>query len=145
MSETIKKSEETSLKIADYKDKIAANSEKNEEFLSTVEPIRNHLSVLVDKVRKLEATKDYLESLQTIKKIRFVYKNFHIQYRIKQFLSCNFIFSYDLSQCTDSEQSVLLIQQLHELQKIYKEGHRGEFVTETTHYWYNVLKDKLSM
>lgn len=72
VSETIKKSEETSLKISDYKEKINLCHENNQEFLASIEPIRNHLGVLVDKVRKLEATKNYLESLQTIKKIRFV-------------------------------------------------------------------------
>ncbi|XP_077296724.1 RAD50 interactor 1 [Arctopsyche grandis] len=122
ISEAIKTSEETTLNILEYKEKLIVCSEKNQEFLTSVEPVRNHLGVLVDKLRKLEATKEYLESLRTVKKI-----------------------SNDLSNCNDSEQSVLLMEQLYELHKQYKNGHRGEFVTETTHYWYNALRDKLSI
>lgn len=48
-----------------------------------------------------------------------------------------------MKQCNDDEQLVLLYGELRLMCKEYQGGHRGTYLKENTHYWHNVLKDKI--
>jgi hypothetical protein len=49
-----------------------------------------------------------------------------------------------MKQCNDDEQLVLWYGELKEMCGAYKTGHRAAYVREYTHYWHNVLKDRIT-
>lgn len=49
-----------------------------------------------------------------------------------------------MKQSNDDEQLVLFYGELKEMCGSYQAGHRATYVKEYTHYWHNVLKDKLT-
>lgn len=54
------------------------------------------------------------------------------------------IFSRQMKQSNDDEQLVLWYGELKDMCAVYKNGHRAGYVKEYTHYWHNLLKDKLT-
>lgn len=55
-----------------------------------------------------------------------------------------FVFSRQMKQSNDDEQMVLLYGELLKMCSLYTKGHRAAYVKEYTHYWHNVLKDRLT-
>lgn len=49
-----------------------------------------------------------------------------------------------MKQTNDDEQLVLLYGELKEMCNQHQKGHQANYIKEYTHYWHNVLKDKIS-
>ncbi|XP_059045414.1 RAD50-interacting protein 1 [Achroia grisella] len=121
LSSALKKAEKNSTQINNLKNKSVTLKSRIESFLEKTEPLRDGLNKRFTAINKLEQTLIYLKSFEKIDDI-----------------------SRQMKQCNDDEQLVLCYGELKELCNQYKDGHRGVYVREYTHYWHNILKDKLT-
>ncbi|KAM3964419.1 RAD50 interactor 1 [Aphomia sociella] len=121
LSSAIKKAEENSTQINNLKNKGRTLKLKVEDFLQKTEPLRNELDKRFTAINKLEQTLIYLKSFEKIEEL-----------------------SRQMKQCNDDEQLVLSYGELKDMCGQYKLGHRASYVREYTHYWHNILKDKLT-
>lgn len=72
VSAAIARAETASEKIKSFKDKATVACENNEEFIKQMAPTTEKLGHLVNDIRRLEATKEYLETLQSVDIVRQV-------------------------------------------------------------------------
>ncbi|XP_049869018.1 RAD50-interacting protein 1 [Pectinophora gossypiella] len=121
LSTAIKKAEQNSKQINDLKDRQEKLQKKVEDFLNRTEPLRTEIDKRFTAINKLEEVLGYLKSFGKIEEL-----------------------SRQLKQCNDDEQAVLTYGELKEMCSQYQKGHRAVYVKEYTHYWHNVLKDKLT-
>ncbi|XP_026317786.1 RAD50-interacting protein 1 [Hyposmocoma kahamanoa] len=121
LSTAIKKAELNSKQIESLKERREKLKVKVDLFLSKTVPLQNELNKRFAAINKLEEVLSYLKSFEKIEDI-----------------------SNQLQQCSDDEQAVLLYGELKDMCSQYETGHRAVYIKEYTHYWHNVLKDKLT-
>ncbi|KAL0892967.1 hypothetical protein ABMA27_014637 [Loxostege sticticalis] len=121
LSLAVTKAEENSTQIANLKNRSETLKLKVEDFLQRTEPLRNELEKRFTAINKLEHVLIYLKSFEKIDEI-----------------------SRQMKQCNDDEQLVLSYGELKDMCNVYQSGHRAAYVREYTHYWHNVLKDKMT-
>ncbi|KAG7302858.1 hypothetical protein JYU34_012841 [Plutella xylostella] len=121
LSSAIEKAQKNCKQIERLKDKQEKLQAKVDQFLNHTGPLRNELNDRLTAISKLEGVLQYLNSFDKIEEL-----------------------SSQLKQCSDDEQAVLLYADLKEMCIKFMKGHRSAYVKEYTHYWHNVLKDKLS-
>ncbi|KAI5651976.1 RINT-1 / TIP-1 family domain-containing protein [Phthorimaea operculella] len=121
LSTAIKKAEENSQQIVKLKERRDKLQAKVADFLKRTDPLRTELDKRYTAINKLEEVLNYVKSFERIEDL------------------CR-----QLKQCNDDEQSVVIYGELKEMCNQYKGGHRATYAKEYTHYWHNVLKDKLT-
>ncbi|XP_013199774.2 RAD50-interacting protein 1 [Amyelois transitella] len=121
LSSAIKKAENNSNQIQNLKEKSEKLKIKVDDFLQRTEPLRTELNKRFSAINKLDQVLIYLRSFEKIEDL-----------------------SRQMKQCNDDEQLVLLYGELKDMCLDYKTGHRAAYVREYTHYWHNILKDKLT-
>ncbi|XP_075973425.1 RAD50 interactor 1 [Anticarsia gemmatalis] len=107
--------------IEDLKTRGVEIKAKVEAFLKKTEPLRNEVDKRFAAINKLEQVLVYLKSFEQIDDL-----------------------SRQMKQTSDDEQMVLLYGELRKMCSQYSKGHRAAYVKDYTHYWHNVLKDKLT-
>ncbi|XP_053607174.1 RAD50-interacting protein 1 [Plodia interpunctella] len=121
LTSALKKAENNSNQIHKLKEKSENLKNKVNDFLDKTEPLRTELDMRFSAINKLEQVLIYLKSFEKIEDL-----------------------SRQMKHCNDDEQLVLLYGDLKDMCLDYKAGHRATYVREYTHYWHNVLKDKLT-
>uniref|UniRef100_A0A2A4J1C9 RAD50-interacting protein 1 n=1 Tax=Heliothis virescens TaxID=7102 RepID=A0A2A4J1C9_HELVI len=121
LSAALKKAELNSNQIDKLKSRSDDLKKKVEAFLNKTEPLRCEIDKRFAAINKLEEVLVYLRSFEKIDDL-----------------------SRQMKQSNDEEQMVLLYSELRKMCSMYQKGHRASYVKEYTHYWHNVLKDKLT-
>ncbi|KAJ0177152.1 hypothetical protein K1T71_007161 [Dendrolimus kikuchii] len=121
LSSVIKKADENSKQIENLRTKSEQLKTKVQAFLNKTGPLQEDLHKRFSAITKLEQVLTYLKSFEKIEDL------------------CR-----QMKQSNDDEQLVLLYGELKEMCGLYQKGHRDAYVKEYTHYWHNVLKDKLA-
>ncbi|KAH9633445.1 hypothetical protein HF086_004159 [Spodoptera exigua] len=121
LAAALEKAELNSSHIDKLKCKSEELKKKVEAFLNKTEPLRNEFDKRFAAINKLEEVLIYLKSFEKIDDL-----------------------SKQMKQSNDDEQLVLLYSELKNMCIQYQKGHRASYVKEYTHYWHNVLKDKLT-
>ncbi|GBP33625.1 RAD50-interacting protein 1 [Eumeta japonica] len=142
LAAAVKKAEKNSEQIKSIKDKSEVLKNKVNNFLNKTEKLRNELSKKFTAIEKLEEVLLYLKSFEKIEDLR------HLPFTpgtcpgvTRQAPQAR---SRQLKQCGDDEQAVLLYGELKSMCSTYTKGHRASFVKETTHFWHNILKERLT-
>ncbi|XP_063534070.1 RAD50-interacting protein 1 [Cydia strobilella] len=118
---SIDKAKKKPAQIAELKEKNEKLQDKLDQFLVKTEPLRDELNKRFAAINKLVKVQSYLKTYIEVEDL------------------CR-----QLSNCNEDEQSVLLFGALKELCLQYQDDHRGTYFKEYTHYWHNILKDKLT-
>ncbi|XP_063825281.1 RAD50-interacting protein 1 [Ostrinia nubilalis] len=121
ISLAVAKAESNSTQIANLKNRSETLKLKVKDFLERTEPLRTELDKRFTAINRLEHVLVYLKSFVKIDDI-----------------------SRQMKQCNDDEQLVLWYAELKEMCILYQSGHRATYVKEYTHYWHNILKDKMT-
>ncbi|CAG9786222.1 unnamed protein product [Diatraea saccharalis] len=121
LSSAVTKAELNSKQIETFKEKSMVLKSKVENFLERTKPLCLELDKRFQAIHKLEYVLDYLKSFEKVDDL-----------------------SHQMKQCNDDEQLVLWYLDLKDMSKSYTTIHRAAYVTEYTHYWHNVLKDKFT-
>ncbi|XP_028043973.1 RAD50-interacting protein 1 [Bombyx mandarina] len=121
LSVAIKNAEVNSMQIQNLK--VISNELRKRVavFLEQTEPLRAEMERKFHAINKLYEIIEYLRSFEKVDDL-----------------------SRQMKQSSDDEQLVLLYGELKHMCQLYQKGHRGNYVKEYTHYWHNVLKDKLT-
>ncbi|XP_035433109.2 RAD50-interacting protein 1 [Spodoptera frugiperda] len=121
LAAALEKAELNSSHIDKLKSRSDELKKKVEAFLDKTEPLRTEFDKRFAAINKLEEVLIYLKSFEKIDDL-----------------------SKQMKQSNDDEQLVLLYSELKSMCIQYQKGHRASYVKEYTHYWHNVLKDKLT-
>ncbi|KAJ8728082.1 hypothetical protein PYW08_016467 [Mythimna loreyi] len=121
LAAALEKAELNSEQIDKLKTRSVELKKKVETFLNKTEPLRYEVDRRFSAINKLEEVLVYLRSFEKIDDL-----------------------SRQMKQTNDDEQLVLLYGELRKMCGQYQKGHRAAYVKEYTHYWHNVLKDKLT-
>ncbi|KAL4712322.1 hypothetical protein ACJJTC_004084 [Scirpophaga incertulas] len=121
LSKSVQMAEQNCKRIETLQIRSESLKSKIEKFLQRIEPLHIELDKRFSAIRKLENVLVYLKSFDKIEEL------------------CT-----QMKQCNDDEQLVLWYGELKNMCGTYKTGHRANYIREYTHYWHNVLKDKLT-
>ncbi|XP_041977913.1 RAD50-interacting protein 1 [Aricia agestis] len=121
LSSAIEKAESNSKYIETLKEKSVLLKIKVDDFIQRTEPIMGELDKRFTAMAKLEEVLAYLKSYARIEEL-----------------------CAQMKQCKDDEQLVVLYGEIKAMCNKYRNGHRGTYIKDYTHYWHDILKENLT-
>lgn len=121
LSTALGKAELNSKQIESLKTRSVELKNKVQAFLKKTEPLRNEVDKRFTAINKLEQVLVYLRTFEQIEDL-----------------------SRQMKQTNDDEQMVLLYGELRQMCTESSKEHMTAYIKDYTHYWHNVLKDKLT-